>query len=276
MTTMPNRGSFWKKYIANVKLDCSVAAYTKVPVTWNEDNYVPDFNKLYFILEGEGYVKVGDRTFNPKPGQLYLMPAGITQSYGTIGDNTFGKYWCHFTAEIGQFPLFQIVETPYFVDISDREQLTGAFDRLIYWRRRDEITSVIHINSILLEIIALFIDRSESVKLNTKITGSLDKMNTVLQYIDDHLSDPLSVDTLAQIAHFHPNYFIRVFKETTGFSPIQYVNRLRIEKAKHYLSFTRLNVSAIAETLSMDVSYFSRMFKEYTGFSPTEYRELLP
>lgn len=271
-----NHGTFWKKYIANTQLDLSVAAYTKVPATWREDNYVPEFNKLYFVLEGEGFVKIGDRLYYPKPGQLFLLPEGTVQSYGTISDYTFGKYWCHFTARIGDFPLFRIVETPAFVDISDQEQLKYKFEQLIYWWQRLELSSLLHAHSILLEIIAQFIDQSISVKLNTNITGALDKINTVLHFIEEHLNETLSVEELAQIAHFHPNYFIRIFKETTGFSPIQYINRLRIEKAKHFLTFTQLNVSAIADKFGMDISYFSRMFKEHTGFTPTQYRELLP
>ncbi|WP_251526645.1 hypothetical protein [Metabacillus litoralis] len=53
------------KYLANAQLDVSIAAYTKVPKSWNEDNYTTDFNKLYYIMEGEGYVKVNDETFYP-------------------------------------------------------------------------------------------------------------------------------------------------------------------------------------------------------------------
>ena len=98
-------------------------------------------------------------------------------------------------------------------------------------------------------------------------------MTAVLQYIEEHLAESLTLEQMAQIAHFHPNYFIRIFKQSTGLSPIQYVNRLRIEKAKHYLTFTPMSVSDIADKLGLEISYFSRMFKDHSGFSPSEYRE---
>jgi AraC family transcriptional regulator, arabinose operon regulatory protein len=101
-------------------------------------------------------------------------------------------------------------------------------------------------------------------------------MNAVLQYIEAHLTDNLTVEELAQIAHFHPNYFIQLFKNFTGNSPIQYINRVRLEKAKHLLTMTELNVSAIADAVGLELSYFSRMFREHNGVSPTAYREFVP
>ncbi len=276
MTQTTPQEQFWKKQIGNVKLDLSVATYTKVPITWNEDNYVPEFNKLYFVMEGEGYVKVGDRTYYPKPGQLCLLPAKALQSYGTIGGDTFGKYWCHFTADIGEYPLFRIVETQTVVDIDDPEHMKRLFERLIRCAQDSGVTANIRVHSVLLEIIALFIESGESVKLNTQAANSMGKMNLVLQYIDEHLAESLSVEQLAQLAHFHPNYFIKIFKETTGYSPIQYLNRQRIEKAKRLLTFTNATISAVADAVGMEVSYFSRTFKEHTGFAPSEYRVMLP
>ncbi len=271
-----NQRTFWKKYIANVQLDLSIAAYTKVPVSWNEYDYIPDFNKMYYIVEGEGYLKVGEREFYPQPGELYLLPAGVIQSYGTISPNTFGKYWCHFTAKIGDLHLFQIVKTPARVKIAGDTDLKGKFEQLIHHLHSDEFTSEFRVKSILLEIIALFIERCERIQLNMAAASSFEKMSTVLKYIEERLSDNITVDELAQIAHFHPNYFIHVFKGFTGYSPIQYVNRTRLEKAKHLLAFSNCSVSAIADAVGMDLPYFSRTFKEYTGFSPTAYRELVP
>src|SRR6478672_10476024 len=102
--------TFWKKYIARAKIDVEYALYTKVPKTWNDEIPACPVNRLYFIIEGEGFVKIGDHTYYPKPGELYLLPAGSDQAYGTISDHTFGKYWCHFTAKIGDLDLFQIIQ----------------------------------------------------------------------------------------------------------------------------------------------------------------------
>jgi AraC family transcriptional regulator of arabinose operon len=268
--------AFWKQYIANIQIDLTHAAYTKVKRSWEDIDYTPILNKMYYIIEGEGFLTIQGQTFYPKPNELYLLPADVIQSYGTINDNTFGKYWCHFTAKIGELNLFQALETSPFIRIDQPDQWKNKFERLIDYSNSDKLTSRIRTNSVLLEIIADYIEHCDKVKFNLKATPAFEKMNVVLQHIEAHLTDNLTVEELAQIAHFHPNYFIQLFKNFTGTSPIQYINRVRLEKAKHLLTMTELNVSAIADAVGLELSYFSRMFREHNGVSPTAYREFVP
>lgn len=272
---MPTGEPFWSKYIANAQLDLLVAAYTKVPLSWNEHDYVPDFNKMYYILEGEGFLKIEGQVFYPKPGELYLLPAGKLQSYGTLNERTFGKYWCHFTAKAGNLNLFDMVQVPSFVHIGEAEEMKQLFERLIRYSRGDDIASAFRVHSALLDILALYMDRCPEVRVQTKTTSAFGKMHKVMAYIEEHISEHLTVEELAQIAHFQPNYFIQRFKSLTGASPIQYINRLRLEKAAHQLLLSALSVSEIAQGVGMELSYFSRMFKEHTGYSPSAYREMV-
>jgi AraC family transcriptional regulator of arabinose operon len=268
--------TFWKQYIANLQVDLTYVAYTKVLRSWSDLDYTPITNKFYYIIEGEGFLTFRGETFYPKPNELYLMPADMIQSYGTINDNTFGKYWCHFAAKIGELNLFQALETSPFIRIDQPEQWENKFKRLIDYAHSDKLTSRIHTNAMLLEIIGDYIEQCEHVRFNLKATPAFEKMNTVLQYIEANLTANLTVEELAQIAHFHPNYFIQLFKNFTGNSPIQYINRARLEKAKHLLTMTELNVSTIADAVGLELSYFSRLFRDHNGLSPTAYREFVP
>jgi AraC-like DNA-binding protein len=268
--------SFWKQYIANLQVDLSYAAYTKVERSWEDIDYTPILNKFYYIVEGEGFLRIRGETFYPKPHELYLLPADCIQSYGTINDNTFGKYWCHFAAKIGEIHLFEVLETPSFIRIDQPARWIDKFERLVDNSFSDKLTSRLQTNAILLELIADYIEHCDKVKFNLKATPAFEKMNVVLQHIDSHLTDNLTVEELAQIAHFHPNYFIKIFKNFMGNSPIQYINRRRLDKAKHLLTMTELNVSAIADAVGLELSYFSRMFREHNGVSPTAYRESVP
>ncbi|WP_424767067.1 AraC family transcriptional regulator [Paenibacillus sp. sgz302251] len=266
--------AFWKTYLTGLQLHVTVAEYTKVPMTWNDDNYTADVNKLYYIQEGEGYIKIGDHKLFPKPGDLCLLPADIVQSYGTLNANTYGKYWCHFTAKLHNLNLFQVLDTPTIVRVSDHSSLRNKFRRLVEHHKSEEWTADLYVQATFLEILAFYLEQAGQVAINTPAAGPFEKMNVVLTYIEEHLADNITVDTLAQLVHFHPNYFIRMFKSTTGLSPIQYVNRKRMNKARQLLSFTSLSISAVAESLGMDATYFSRLFKEYTALSPSEYREI--
>ncbi|MBD2846923.1 helix-turn-helix transcriptional regulator [Paenibacillus sp. IB182496] len=269
--------AFWNKYAAQAQLDVLVAAYSKVGQNWRDEDFTPDYNKMYYIREGSGYVKLDGRTYYPRPGELYFLPAGRQQSYGTLeGREPFGKYWCHFRANVGGLELFQLVETPTCVSLGDRADIKQLFEQLIARNRDASLASEFRVRALMFELLANYLEAGGPPKWNTGVSASFEKMSQVLRYIELHLAESLNVETLARIAHFHPNYFINVFRSFTGYSPIQYINRMRLEKAKHLVATTELSVSAIAATIGMELPYFSRMFKEHTGLAPTAYREMVP
>ena len=74
-------------YIDNCLEECNVsvvtASLTQCTGNWQDLNYVPSYNKFYYILKGEGELTVAGQVYHPTAGQLFLMPAGLQQSYRT-------------------------------------------------------------------------------------------------------------------------------------------------------------------------------------------------
>ena len=96
---------------------------------------------------------------------------------------------------------------------------------------------------------------------------------SVRQYIDGHLSEPLSRSVLAGLVFMNPDYFAKLFKEKTGQPLTAYIKRRRIEWAKELLAQTALPVSQVAQQVGYDnLSYFSSVLHDQTGLSPGEYR----
>ncbi len=96
------------------------------------------------------------------------------------------------------------------------------------------------------------------------------------KYINEHLTEDLTVFTLAEQFHVARNYFSRLFKKEMGEGCNEYITRLRIEKAKQLLGASRLKTYEIAEKVGYnDTNYFSLAFKKNTGLSPKEFRERL-
>ncbi len=94
-------------------------------------------------------------------------------------------------------------------------------------------------------------------------------LRKVLEYIHEHLDQDLALTRLAAIAHMSPSYFSRLFKQSTGLSPHQYVIRYRIERAKQLLRQSKLSIAEIAYSLGFThQSHFSHHFKHLTGISP--------
>ena len=100
------------------------------------------------------------------------------------------------------------------------------------------------------------------------------RVNAAMDYVEAHLADELTIETLAQVAHFSPFHFHRIFSAVTGETIGAFVARVRIERAATLLSARADRpVTQIAlDTGFASPSSFSRAFREAYGVSPTEWR----
>jgi len=254
----------------------SQAAYTKVPLNWRDMNLVPSFNRFYLIEEGEGFIRFNNRDYYPVEGHLLLIPAGGSQSYSVISEHTYGKYWCHFQAEISTLhSMFHWLEAPVCLKLEQeqRQRWRALFQNLITQWNSPDLAAGLRVGAIVAEMLAAYIELSGAEVKILQNDSNIDKLNRIVTYMEERLANKVTVEELAALVHYHPNYFIEVFKQLTGQSPIQYLNAKRIEHARQQLQLTREPVSVIAEEVGMTPYYFSRLFKEQTGYSPTAYRQ---
>ena len=95
------------------------------------------------------------------------------------------------------------------------------------------------------------------------------KLQQVINYIDTYLDCDLSLSELAGLVQMSSHYFCQLFKQSTGFSPHQFVIRCRIERAKELLSKDRQTIAEIARSVGFtDQSHFHRHFKRLVGVTP--------
>lgn len=98
-------------------------------------------------------------------------------------------------------------------------------------------------------------------------------VETVQQYISEHLSEDLNRAMLAGKVFLNPDYLAKLFKEKTGQSLAAYVKNQRIERSKQLLAETDIPISSIAQQVGYDnLSYFSSVFHDKVGCQPGEYR----
>ena len=100
------------------------------------------------------------------------------------------------------------------------------------------------------------------------------RVHSLQEYILTHLNEDLSLNRLADFSHFHPAYLSRMFKEMTGMTVGDFINRTRQEKAENLLTKSRLSVLEISREMGFATdNYFCRWFKKRTGMSPHHFRE---
>jgi YesN/AraC family two-component response regulator len=99
------------------------------------------------------------------------------------------------------------------------------------------------------------------------------EVQELIAYIDAQYDRDITVGELASLIHLSPNYISSLFKKETGLGIIDYLNRVRVEKAGELLMNTSLKSYEVAEKVGFsDHSYFSRVFKRWKGCTPREYR----
>ncbi|WLR41839.1 AraC family transcriptional regulator [Bacillus carboniphilus] len=110
--------------------------------------------------------------------------------------------------------------------------------------------------------------RYVSHQLQKSISPSID-------YIHKHYKQPISIEKLASIEHYHPVYYSTWFKEKMGKSPKVYISDLRLKEAKNLLLATTWSMSNISEELGFEnASSFTRWFVKCEGIPPQTYRDL--
>lgn len=101
-----------------------------------------------------------------------------------------------------------------------------------------------------------------------------DSVDIAIDYLSNNISNALTIESIAGKVNLSPNYFSTLFKNKTGFTPIEYFNHLKVQKACQYLLFTNLRIKEISLELGIeDQYYFSRMFTKVMGIPPQEYRD---
>ncbi|EFM11992.1 transcriptional regulator, AraC family [Paenibacillus curdlanolyticus YK9] len=243
---------------------------------WVHESVGQGLSRLFYPLEGSGWLRVGERHYELRPGHLYMLPGDVDQAFGTLGSGSFVFYWTHYRINMADYNLLKELDVPFQMKVKAEEhrELVAHFDRLLLLQQSTALTNNWRAKAVLLELSAIFL---ESVELERKLEAKqemIERFDEVLAFIEERLAESLSIEQLAQIACLHPNYFVTMFKSLTGLSPVNYMNERRLELARSLLSDTELPVMDIAERIGMQNHYLSRLFKQQYGITPRRYREL--
>lgn len=225
---------------------------------------------FFIVLEGTGFLTYNSNTYRLEKGSCVFIDCN--SKYSHTSDNWTIK-WIHFNGKNipniykeykkrnGQNIFFSNSFTKY-------EKLFNEMDD---FSKINNYIKSICINEKISSLLTLIMLETVNVCKKQKKHN----IDTIKNYIDKNFIKNITLDHLANIFYINKFYLTRIFKFTYGITINNYINNLRITKAKELIRFSDLDFENIAISCGInDNNYFSRIFKKTEGISPKEYRRL--
>lgn len=236
-----------------------------------------DHHELVFIARAKGKFGIGGKSYDLKDGMLLYIRPGLRHTLKTDPSVPGRFYSVHFSyarVNLGE-DGWSIQEEPQTLplegaqSLKDYYQVEDAFKKLAEtWDAK--LPGYEFASKVKLQQLLIVIARNRK-KARTPYSTSL-KVERVIQYMREHLADKIALDELSSVAQLSPTYLSRAFKETTGYSVIEYFNKMKIDKAKEMMMDGHKRIKEVAGVLGYtDEFYFSRLFKKIEGRSPKEF-----
>ncbi len=230
----------------NQNLLCEMRTYT------NEfDTHTHGYNQLIIPMQGELNIKTASHELSLKEDHIFLLPPDCKHDFYANQSNQF-----------------VVVDVPQSL-VGLKSSGYGVYQKI------DENWSALR------TLLANEAEKSigkKNIHHLVKYAWALIDHETLPQsitYIHNHLHEKLTLASLAAIEHFNVSYYCEWFAKMTGMTPNAYIQKMRIEKAKEYLSETETALIEISLMLGYEnQSSLTRVFQKHVGMSPSAYRKL--
>ncbi len=253
------------------------------------DKHFHEQYELYYLLEGQRYYFIEDKTYLVNAGNLVLIDHNQIHKTSSAGKPYHDRIVIEFSGDLiapffalfNDFSIDDLYHRFYGVITLSKEHQDYVKTSLL------SIATEIHKKDFSYKSIAymklsqllVFIYRCAEqniLSLNADVPQTLkhQKIQEITLYINENYTEVKSLDDLAKYFYISKCYLSRIFKETTGFTVNEYINIYKVKKAQSLLAHSDYNITQIANLLGYsNIMYFEKAFKKYTEMTPLKYRK---
>lgn len=232
-----------------------------------------DFQLIYIHKGSMHYFDRDNTEYIVPEGNFFLFKPHEYQNYVIYKNENTDFYWCHFSGFLAQTLLKKYnLYDKRVIPVSPNEEYCRLFTS-IHKTLNNRASHFTEMCSLLLQ--QLLITISNDTKNNTSENKLPQMLTKVLEYINEHYHEDITIAKLAEINVSSKATLARQFEKYMDCPPKKYLNMIRIEQAKNLLLQTDYKINEIALTVGyQNPLYFSTVFHEETGLSPRDFRNL--
>ncbi|MBI4978566.1 MAG: helix-turn-helix transcriptional regulator [Spirochaetes bacterium] len=259
----------------HITIDFHYSGRSEHPAGWHEEKAHSDYD-IWLIESGTVTASFGGSDETVSAGDAFLMTPQMHYTAKSASGTAF--ILVHFDCMLGSnrrilHDLDIAGIFPAAVITKEASQLTEAHRSFIGKSPMAGLAMKGALTVLLARMFAYRVAHG-GVPFNGVQERMFARMKPVFDYIAHHIDTPLSNDTLAETAGMALNYFCTAFKKATGMTPHRYIERIRMHRAREYLSGNERTVREVAAMLGYpDQFTFSKAFKKHFRVAPSLYMQ---
>jgi len=227
--------------------------------------------QLLYVYKGTGHFYLNGQWMALTSGNIILYRPFEPQLYSYFVKDKPEIYWVHFTGKQCDEILNQYsIQSCY---IGENLSIKLLFQDMITELQLKKL----HYEDIVLnQLYILFANIHRSSHQTLHFSENDFSIDRLIIEMNQNYARSWNVSSMADFCKLSDSYFAHTFKQRMGLSPMQYLNHLRIEKARDLLTGNSLSVAAVARLVGYDDPlYFSRVFKKFTGIPPQKFYQTI-
>lgn len=231
---------------------------TVVVETWELNEDVPTgYSRIYYVLDGDVTYESAEARQPLRPGHLYVLPSTEPYHVWRNREKDFACTYLH--VDFNKYRVNSLIELSV-----EEGSCLHSFVTTVSTAIREERIELLEQ---LAEMFSFFLRSCDGFIQNSQM------LTQVQRYIVRHISENLTIEGLSALFNYHPNYFIRLFRHETGYTPYQYIVQQRMQYAVTQLNKGLPNEEVCYACGYTDSSTFTRAFRKYYGVAPQKYRK---
>ncbi|MFD2114847.1 AraC family ligand binding domain-containing protein [Paenibacillus yanchengensis] len=243
---------------------------------------VYDFYLMHIVLAGKGTFTINRQQYSLQAGDAFLISPEQLIKYQADHHDPWRYRWVAFQGSKAK----QLVQSAGFSEQTAVQHIAAHKEAALLFRyiyrslQRDRAVAQLRSTSYLQLFLSLYMEQftvEQSLLDDTTVSDEQRLQQQIVHYLSSQYTEPVSIEQMAVSLGYNRAYLSRIFKKQTGITPISFLLRLRLDRAKLLLRERHdLTVEQVAASVGLqDALYFSKQFRKTFQQSPSEYRKTM-